>query len=674
MRLIRTISCFILFCISPFSAIAQEGDMWNVSLDSIVVQSHHYSSAIKTGLDGTIKWDLSQMKSLPKLLGEADPLRYAQLLPGIQTNDEYHSGIHVQGCDNQHNMVSIGGVPLYNVGHLLGFFSTFISSHFPSMTLSKSPPSAGMTNRIGAELIMDLPDEPVDSSDCYLSLGLIASQGTFRLAMGKRTTLTVSSRLSYMKYLYSSWLKTDDHQFDYSFYDANVTLAHRVNDSNRLVFDFYSGNDHGGLEESNYLADMDARWGNLMGAAHWLYDGRNSMNATATLYVTSYRNRFTLTLQDMWFDLQSHITDAGVKGQVSWRHWNSGIEAIHHWIRPQSLTRRGGYNETSGEVATDKSVEASLFVNYSRPIVSHIAALAGLRGSLYAIGHEVKNAIDPLIQVSYDDLTTQVSLSCARKRQYLFQTGFSDMGLPTEFWMSCNDRISPQSATLWSLSASRYLLNRAYRVTVDLFYKKLSHQVEYFGNVLDFMNKDYDIAKSVIPGNGENYGFSVLLNKNSGRLNGWISYSYLHAVRSFTKLSEAGTFPANHSRPHELNLMLTYSCNRHWDFGASAVMASGTPYTGAEAVYVQNGNLIVKYGEHNGKRLRHYMRADVSVNYKWSSRVFKEHCLNFSLYNVTNHANELFHYLRTNKDGMFAYRPIKSVMRLLPSISYSCKF
>lgn len=674
MKLISFISCFILFCTSPFCAMAQEGDVWNVSLDSIVVQSHHYSSAIKTSVDGTIRWDLSQMRSLPKLLGEADPLRYAQSLPGIQTNDEYHSGIHVQGCDNQHNMVSIGGVPLYNVSHLLGFFSTFISSHFPSMTLSKAPPSAGMVNRIGAELVMDLPDEPMDSSTCELSLGLIASQGTLRLAMGKRTSLTVSSRLSYMKYLYSRWLKTDGHQIDYSFYDTDVTLAHRLNESNRLVLDFYSGNDHGGLGESNYLADMDANWGNLMGAVHWLHDERNNLNATASLYVTSYRNRFTLTLQDMRFDLRSRITDVGVKGQLSWRNWNSGIEAVSHWIRPQSLSRQGGYNETSGEMETDKSVEASLFVNYTQPIMSHVAALAGLRGSLYTIDQEVKTGVDPFVQVSYDDLTTQMSLSCARKHQYLFQTGFSDMGLPTEFWMSCNENFRPQSATLWSLSASRYLLNRAYRVTVDLFYKKLSHQLEYFGTVLDFMNKDYNIDQSLISGNGENYGFSVLLNKNSGKLNGWISYSYLHAVRSFVQISEKGSFSANHSRPHELNVMLTYSYNRHWDFGASAVVASGTPYTAADAVYLLNGNLVVKYGEHNGKRLRQYMRADLSVNYKWRGGIFKEHCLNFSVYNVTNHANELFHYLRTNQEGMFAYWPVKSVMRLLPSISYSCKF
>ena len=61
------------------------------------------------------------MENMPQILGNADPMHYAQMLPGVQTNNEYQGGIHVQGCDNEHNQITIGGVPVYNAVHLLGF-------------------------------------------------------------------------------------------------------------------------------------------------------------------------------------------------------------------------------------------------------------------------------------------------------------------------------------------------------------------------------------------------------------------------------------------------------------------------------------------------------------------------------------------------------------------------
>ena len=89
--------------------------MWNLSLDTVVVRGNTYSRAVRNRADGSFVWDMQMMDYLPKILGNADPLHYAQMLPGIQTNNEMKSGINIQGCDNSHNMLSIGGVPIYNV-------------------------------------------------------------------------------------------------------------------------------------------------------------------------------------------------------------------------------------------------------------------------------------------------------------------------------------------------------------------------------------------------------------------------------------------------------------------------------------------------------------------------------------------------------------------------------
>ena len=184
----------ILFCTFSFCAHAQEEDVWNISLDSLVVKSYQNTSLMKTNGNGKVTWNLRQMESLPKILGNADPVRYAQMLPGVQTNNEFSAGLRIQGCDNQHNVITVGEVPIYNINHLLGFFSSFVSSHYPVMELTKSPASVQMANRLGSELTMELPDSIPSSVNGEVSLGLISSQGTLRIPVTRRLGVTLSLR------------------------------------------------------------------------------------------------------------------------------------------------------------------------------------------------------------------------------------------------------------------------------------------------------------------------------------------------------------------------------------------------------------------------------------------------------------------------------------------------
>jgi hypothetical protein len=238
--------------------------------------------------------------------------------------------------------------------------------------------------------------------------------------------------------------------------------------------------------------------------------------------------------------------------------------------------------------------------------------------------------------------------------------------------MSASNDYKPQYTHELSASGNVFLFNRRYRVSVDLFYRRLFHQLAYKGSVLDYANAVYDIKNSLMHGNGENYGFSIMLNKCSGHLTGWMSYTYTHARRSFDMNARRKTYPASHERPHEINAVATYAANRHWSFGGTLVYASGTPFTAAQSLFFLNNNLIIKYGEYNAARLHPYVRLDLSANYKWGTKA--EHGVNFSLYNVTSRNNELFYYLKTRDDGSFAYRPVTFVLHILPSLSYYYKF
>jgi hypothetical protein len=69
---------------------------------------------------------IQKLQKLPVIMGEADVLKVLQLLPGVSGGTEGTSGIYVRGGGPDQNLFLLDGVPVYNAGHLLGFFSVSI--------------------------------------------------------------------------------------------------------------------------------------------------------------------------------------------------------------------------------------------------------------------------------------------------------------------------------------------------------------------------------------------------------------------------------------------------------------------------------------------------------------------------------------------------------------------
>lgn len=665
----------IILCALSSAAFAQEDESaWSFTLDSVTVKGYRYTSPVRTEAGGLTKWNLSELSLMPQVLGNSEPVRYAQMLPGIQTNSENRSGINIEGCDNQHNLISVENVPIYNINHLLGLFSTFNTPHFSSLSIAKGVLGAGSANCIGGQLNMQHFTDLPDNTNGMVSFGLISSQGTIRTPVGRKTALTVSFRDSYVNLLYSRWLRIDNQQIKYSFYDANLTITHQINIHNTLLFDFYHGIDAGSYTEPNYIADMKAHWGNTLGAAHWLYDNGDELQIKTTAYTTNYKNIFGLEIQDISYRLPSGITDIGLKNNLKWKGVDIGIETVWHSIRPQSLEQENGFNVADMKAESVRAIELSAYANYEKNLIENIRISGGVRGSLFTQDGTKYTALDPSFRLHYDNSKCQVSATYALRHQYLFQTGFSDCGLPTEFWISAGKDITPQYAHEFTIGGNCYFLNDRYKLTFDLFYRRLYNQLAYKGSVLDFANTVYDINLSLMHGRGENYGFSLMLNKCTGRLTGWTSYTYTRARRSFDSETRRKSYPASHERPHELNAVLSCAIGKHWNIGGTMVYASGTPLTPIESLYILNNNIMVKYGEYNSDRLKPYMRIDLSANYKWTGKWHSEHGVNFSLYNASCRKNELFRFVRTRQEGAFYYKSATFILYALPSISYYCKF
>ena len=132
------------------------------TLDSVDISALRNISPLRGSGTGIINLDMDYLEGLPKFLGNTDPVSIARMLPGVRTSCEYDGRLNIDGGAGGHNYVSLNGVPLYNVNHLLGFFSTFIPSHYKSMSLGRTPSSAQSPNKIGGTLSF-YPNKTVQS-------------------------------------------------------------------------------------------------------------------------------------------------------------------------------------------------------------------------------------------------------------------------------------------------------------------------------------------------------------------------------------------------------------------------------------------------------------------------------------------------------------------------------
>lgn len=68
--------------------------------------------------------DLRQIKAVPAFV-EADVFRTLQLLPGVQTINDFSSALYVRGSTPDQNLIMLDGITVYNPYHLGGVFFYF---------------------------------------------------------------------------------------------------------------------------------------------------------------------------------------------------------------------------------------------------------------------------------------------------------------------------------------------------------------------------------------------------------------------------------------------------------------------------------------------------------------------------------------------------------------------
>ena len=74
---------------------------------------------------GLMHIESRQLTTGVAVLGSPDIIKKLQTLPGVAAGNELMSGLYVHGGDGNDNLFLLDGIPLYNISHFGGLFSSF---------------------------------------------------------------------------------------------------------------------------------------------------------------------------------------------------------------------------------------------------------------------------------------------------------------------------------------------------------------------------------------------------------------------------------------------------------------------------------------------------------------------------------------------------------------------
>lgn len=220
-----------------------------------------------------------------------------------------------------------------------------------------------------------------------------------------------------------------------------------------------------------------------------------------------------------------------------------------------------------------------------------------------------------------------------------------------------------------------------YSLETEVFYKTLQNRVDYIDGADLIANEA--IEQVVLRGKSRAYGWEVMFRKNSGRLNGWISYTLSRSEQrtpgrdaSEPGINNGAWYKTPYDKLHNLAVTASYKWNERWLFSANFALQSGQPVTYPNGQYEYQGIIVPSYGLRNENRLPAYHHLDVAATYvpkkrpgqKWDREWV------FGIYNLYNRMNAASISFRQNEDTGRNEAVRLSIFGIVPSVTYNFKF
>ena len=671
-------------------------------------------SAVDNMMMGAEKFKPQMLKNIPSAFGESDIMKIVLTLPGVTTVGEASSGYNVRGGASDQNLILFNGGTVYNPTHLFGLFTSFNSEAVEDVELFKSSIPVEYGGRISSVLRVNSKEANMQKLTGSASIGALTSKANLEIPIVKdHVSLLLNGRTTY-----SDWMlkqlpeKSGYKDGNANFYDLGGLLTWRVNDHHRLRIHGYwskdkfsfSSQDNYGYQNRNFSAEWRAILSEKVtatlsaGLDH--YDYYNEDWATPSMAA-----RLSFGIDQLW-------------GKLHLRHRLTEKQTLTYGLSVQHYNVQAGKYEPVGEesrIATnqlqrEKALESAAYIDYERKLTEKLSVSAGLRYSMFnALGprdvnhyadgelpteatlietrHEtgnIKTYHAPELRLSaryalQDNLSLKAGFNTMH--QYIHKVSNTSIMSPTDMWKLSDLNIKPQKG--WQAAAGIYYETprKDYEFSAEVYYKHIGDYLNYRSAAVLLMNSH--LETDVISTKGRAYGLELQVKRPTGRVNGWVSYTFARSQlrqddnRVAMPLNDGKWYPSEYDRPHEVKAVLNLKFTERYSLSSNFNYATGRPTTLPAGKYYDSNSrkYMPYYTDRNKYRIPDFIRLDLAFNIEPTHKLtsFLHTSFSIGVYNALARRNAYNIYYVTEGNDIKGYK-LSVFGTAIPYVSLNIRF
>lgn len=636
---------------------------------------------VTAGREIDVVRDISQVAISPQVveilptIGEVDVFRALQMLPGVASTGD-GSGLYIRGGTPDQNLVLFDGMTMYHVDHFFGLFSAFNADAVKDVNVYTGGFPAKYGGRVSS--VLDLTGKTGDQERFRMGAGvnLLSARAVAEIPLGGNGSWLIAARRSYTDILstplydklFDSRSGGDEPSQsglgglgqivqlrpDFYFYDLNSKLSYRPTRRDLVSVSFYSGTDQldqtassggfGGGGATAQVADREhvTDWGNRGASARWSREWGPRLSSDLLVATSRYFSDDRNIEEESGRREENEVDDTSIRLDLALRAARGLTFEFGTWWTESSVSYEfARLTDDVASVLVDRASTGHIAGGYGQATVAltdRLDLTAGLRAANYDVTR--KTYWEPRVSVTYA-LTDRLSVKGAWGRYHQFVTRVENEDVlegSRDFWLLADDGLLPVASEHRILGASyedgRFLINAE-------AYDKTFENLTLFSTRYRF-DPEADPADLFLTGDGRARGIELLVQKLTGPLTGWVSYTLSRATQWFDDVDDGAEFPASHDQTHMFKVVGTYDLGG-WQFSSSWVYGSGRPQTAPQSQYfleMLDGEVhsYVGVGEKNSLRFPAYHRLDLAAFRRFEAKWFDWE-LGLSIFNAYNRNN-----------------------------------
>lgn len=682
-----------------------------VKLKEVLVEAGKEKNVRSTSM-GMDKLTIAAMKQVPAIMGEVDVLRTILTLPGLKSVGEASTGLNVRGGATDQNLILFNGANIYNPSHLFGFFSAFDPDLIKDVTLYKSSIPANYGGRISS--VLDITS--LDGNDKKISgsagIGPLTSKVTLEGPLIKdKTTFVAGVRATYSNWLFKV-LPKEYNKSSASFQDATIHISHKVNNKNNIYLNGYISND-----KFNLNSDTSYEYHNKNANIKWKHSFNNRFYGVLTAGMDHYDYMVAghdnpVNAYQLSYIINQYKVNADFSYFLNNKHKIAfGVSSLYYNINSGALDPLGKESLVIPDIIeAEQALESALYVSDQYNISSEFSVEGGIRYSLYDyLGPKHTNIYAPGLPRRENNLTsvdfypsgkniktyggpeyrisaryslsenTSVKASYNTLHQYINMISNTAAISPTDIWKLSDPNIKPQTGTQVSLGLYKNFKSNTIETSIEIYYKWIENYLDYKSGAILVMN--HHIETDIFTTKGKSYGAELLLKKATGKLNGWVSYTYSRSLIRENDpiageiINNGHYYPSNFDQPHNATIIGNYRLSHRYSVSLNMIYSTGRPITLPIGVFNYAGSARLLYSGRNEYRIPDYVRTDFSVNMEGNHKIkqLTHNSWTFGVYNCIGRKNAYSVYFISQNGAIQGYK-LSIFGSAIPFITYNIRF